>query len=206
MVNSTIDASIKQLTILSYACVCIRFIKDGSLVLALLAWATVNLSVFMGSVLSAYQESVNSGSEDAERAGSPPVVRALMHKGLKYTQVILLLQVVYGILYHMRMDFGSNGCNRNHKYMILLLVGEEECGRGGRWLLLALDWAILFMQLILIAMELTPKDGGNCDELYQLDTERYGVLAILRFDPQDSMPSSSFQELPVTRGHRYGST
>lgn len=203
MVNSTGPVSMKQLTIVSYTCAYIRFVKDGSLLLAMLAWATVNLGEFMGGVLSAYQDSVDSDSEDMEGAGRLSVVKAVMRKGLKYTQAILILQVVYAVLYHMRMDIGDEVCHRRNGYMILLLVGEQECGRGGRWMLLALDWIILLMQLVLITMELTPEDGRNCNELDELDTNRYGALAILQFNPY-SEPSST-QEFPVTRGHRYGS-
>ncbi|GCE99481.1 hypothetical protein ZYGM_003235 [Zygosaccharomyces mellis] len=203
MVNSAGAVSIKQLTIVSYTCVYIRFVKDGSLLLALLAWATMNLGEFMGSVLSAYQDSIYSNSEDMEGVGRLSVVKAVMRRGLKYTQVILMLQVIYAVLYHMRMDVGNDACRHRNRYLIFLLVGEQECDRGGRWILLALDWVILHMQLVLIAMELTPDHGRACSELYQLDTDRYGALSILRFDPYSEC--SFTQELSVTRGRDYGS-
>ncbi|CAR29248.1 hypothetical protein ZYGR_0Z01700 [Zygosaccharomyces rouxii] len=203
MVNSGGPVSMKQLTVISYLCVYIRFVKDGSLLLALLAWATVNLGEFMGSVMSAYQDSVDSDAEDMEGAGRLSVVKAVMHKGLKYTQAILMLQVIYAVSYHMKMDLEGDFCRRRGAYILLLLVGEQECGRGGRWMLLALDWVILLMQLVLITMELTPDDGRNCHELDQLDTDRYGALAILQFNPYSE--PSSMPELPVTRGNHYGS-
>lgn len=205
MVNSATLFSAKQLTIVNYICVYIRFVKDGSLLLALLAWGTVNLSEFMGNVIGAYQQSISQPHSEGlqEGVGRFSVVRAIVFKGLIYTQVILVLQVIYALLYHMRMDLEGDFCRHRYGYVILLLVGEQDCGRGGRWILLALDWAILFTQLVLIAMELTPQNRGNCQGISQLDTDRYGILAILKFNPWSE--PSAVQQLPVTRRHRYGS-
>ncbi|AQZ09989.1 YIR014W [Zygosaccharomyces parabailii] len=185
---------VRQLTVVSYACVYLRFVKDGSLLLAVLAWATVSLSEFMGGVLAAYL--------DEEEQGHVPVVKAVLFKGLRYTQVILMVQVLYGCLYHLRLDVEKDVCRHKLGYMVLLLVGEQDCGRGGRWILLALDWVILLTQLVLVTMALSSERSKARPVLPQLNTERYGVLAVLQFDPWSTAEENPF----VTRGNNYGST
>lgn len=182
-----------QLTIVSYTCVYLRFVKDGSLLLALLAWATVSLSEFMGGVLAAYLEE--------EEQDHVPVVKAVLFKGLRYTQIILMAQVLYSSLYHLKLDVQRDVCRHGLGYLVLLLVGEQECGRGGRWVLFALDWVILLTQLVLVTMALSSERSKARAVLPQLNTDRYGVLAVLQFDPW----STDADDALVTRGNHYGS-
>lgn len=182
-----------QMTLMCYTCVYVRYIKDGSFLLALLAWIIVSLSEFIRSLMTAYlkrnQHGEGSGSDemedtDEEVAGvlGAAVIRAVLLKGLRYFQFLILVQTLYSSIYHLNLDVDKDICKHDYGFLIMQVIGELDCGKRGKWVLWSLDLIITLCQLFLITNSLTPKVQKVKLSIPQLQIERYGILSILKFD------------------------
>lgn len=190
----------EQLTMACYACVYLRYMRDGSLLLALVAWACVSLAEFLGGLLVVHlRRTVESGEE--EGGLEPQVVKAVVRKGLLYFRWLLLGQTVYLVASHWR--FKPSG---HHHSVVMPLIGDLDGPERSSWGLWLLDAAITVLQLALLHRQLQPQVRSHKLTVTQLQTQRYGILAPLRFDSWDN---SDELDLLITRralpGNEYGS-
>lgn len=203
-----------QITLVCYTCVYLRFIKDGSFMLAILAWITVSLSEFMRTLMVIYLKRDkdpelygvneqthrpndgphdNNGNGDADddpdvdedgvNGGlESSVIRAILLKGLRYFQFLLLLQTIYLSIYHFNLNIETDICQHRYGFVVMQIIGELDCGIHDKWVIWALDVAITLFQLILMTHSLTPEIRNQKLSIPQLQIHKYGVLCMLRFD------------------------
>lgn len=155
-----------QLTLVCYTCVYLRYMKDGSFLLAALATVIVSLADFLHSLTTTY---LKHGSTDSDSS----VVRAVVLKAIRYLQILILLQTAYLVPFHAML--GSPG-----GFLDLRIVGERDSPRS--WQLWALDLAVTLLELALITEAVAPDLGHRRLAVPQLQTHRYGLLSLLRFD------------------------
>lgn len=143
----------------------------------------------MTAYLKRNQHGEGSGSDemedtDEEVAGvlGAAVIRAVLLKGLRYFQFLILVQTLYSSIYHLNLDVDKDICKHDYGFLIMQVIGELDCGKRGKWVLWSLDLIITLCQLFLITNSLTPKVQKVKLSIPQLQIERYGILSILKFD------------------------
>ncbi|QLL34023.1 hypothetical protein HG536_0F03480 [Torulaspora globosa] len=191
--------SAEQLTLVCYTCVYLRYMKDGSLLLAVLAAVVVSLADFLATLTTTYLKHNSHPHHDSFTPTDSPVVRAIVLKALRYLQVLLLVQTAYLLPYHATLA-------QPHGFVDLRIIDERD--RQGSWQLWALDLAVTLLELALISEALRPEYAGRRLALPQLQTHRYGILALLRFDTWSPAVCRDGPELSVVAKPttRYGST
>ncbi|QLQ81636.1 hypothetical protein HG537_0F03970 [Torulaspora globosa] len=189
----------EQLTLVCYTCVYLRYMKDGSLLLAILATIVISLTEFLTTLTTTYLKHHSHPHHDSFTPTDSPVVRAIVLKALRYLQVLLLLQTAYLLPYHATIA-------QPHGFIDLRIIDERD--QPSSWQLWALDFAVTLLELALIAEALRPEYAGQRLALPQLHTHRYGILALLRFDTWSPAVSCDGPELSVIteRTTRYGTT
>lgn len=191
-----------------YACVYLRYMRDGSLVLALVAWATVSLGEFLGSLLLVHLKSQvggvsGGGGDGGEEEGvlEPAVVRAVVRKGLRYFRWLLLAQTCWLAVCH-----GRPQAARGAHPVVMPLIGELDGPGRSPWGVWALDAAVTLLQLALLQRQLQPQLRSHRLSVPQLSTHRYGILAPLRLEAWDAGDELELLiSLRLAPGNEYGS-
>lgn len=191
--------SAEQLTLVCYTCVYLRYMKDGSLLLAILATVVISLADFLATLTTTYLKHHSHPHHDSFTPTDSPVVRAIVLKALRYLQVLLLAQTAYLLPYHATLA-------QPRGFIDLRIIDERESQAS--WQLWALDVAVTLLELALIAEALRPEYAGRRLALPQLRQHRYGILALLRFDTWSPAVCRDGPELSVIARPttRYGTT
>lgn len=181
-----------QLTLACYACVYLRYIRDGSFMLALFALVIVSLSDFINSLTSAYLRrnqnatgTTSTNEDDTDEVMEVldnTAIKAILLKGLRYFQIMILAQTLYSSVYHFWSKLDEQFCQHRFGFTTLQLLGELDCDKHGKWFLWFLDVLITLFELILITNSLTPDSQNKLLTMPQLEIHKYGILSILRMD------------------------
>lgn len=190
----------EQLTLVCYTCVYLRYMRDGSLVLALVAWACVSLAEFLGGLLTVHlRRTVEIGQED--HGLEPHVVKAVLRKGLVYFRWLLFGQTAWLAVCHSR----PNASERYHG-IVMPLIGDLDGSQRSLWGLWLLDVAVTLLQLALLHRQLQPQVKAHRLTVPQLEANRYGILAPLRLDIRESEDELDLLiSSRVSPGNDYGS-
>ncbi|SCU80198.1 LADA_0B05622g1_1 [Lachancea dasiensis] len=171
-----------------YVLTYVRYIKDNSLLNVVLSVLVIILSQVLQQMVTLYykkrQDSTELGSNPSEELAT--IFRVLM-KGLRYYQTVFVLQFVLSLLYHLKIDIDRDVCAWKNGYIFVDLVGEFDCGQGGKWMIFMLDIFLLLSQLLTFS-ECFNTCGRTVGEtvretsLEGFNSHDFGILSILRFD------------------------
>ncbi|CUS21916.1 LAQU0S04e03774g1_1 [Lachancea quebecensis] len=203
-----------QAEMLCYVLIYIRFIKDNSLVNAALSVLVVFISQFIQQMVTLYEHRFRMGSEDAEHGEELPIIFKVLIRSIRYFQIAFLLQFVSSMGYHLSFNISEDVCSWKHGYIFTDVIGEFDCGRGGKLFVFALDLVVLLLELLAFDESFT-KCVRSPDGILQetnldgYESHRYGIFSILRFDSYNIRS----RELKFTsnrpnmlQAERYGST
>ncbi|SCW03499.1 LAFE_0G11826g1_1 [Lachancea fermentati] len=193
---------VKQLETVCYTAIFIRFVKDNSLTNVFLSLLLQFISHFVHHVIMMYVRLSTPNEEGQNHEEECNTIVKVLLRSMRYFQVVLLVQLAFLCWYHWTIDFEKQVCKWNYGYLFTDILGEFDCGRGGRAILLFLDVFILLMQLQMFTEELT-KCRKNVDKVAQdvnitvgdLGIHKFGILSILRFnsfDKDNSEPQLSY--------------
>ncbi|KOG98902.1 Vld1p DI49_2794 [Saccharomyces eubayanus] len=179
-----------------YCCLYIRFIKDGSVLLILMGWVISSLCEFVQELTLRYLKKnylqADRGDEQdddeslAIRGLETPIVRVIINKAIRYYQGLILLETAYCIVYHIRLDVARDICSKPYGFVVMLLIREFTCpapaGFPSKLLLLVLDFAVLFGQLLIMNGSLSSSFQNVKLIVKELDADKQGALNLLKFN------------------------
>ncbi|CEP60362.1 Vld1p LALA0_S01e08988g [Lachancea lanzarotensis] len=170
-----------------YVLTYLRYARDNSLLNVILSvLVVVSSQVLQQMVTLYYKKSQKPSQEQAEREELTTIFNVLL-KCLRYYQVIFVLQFVSSLLYHLTLDIEKDVCSWKHGYIFTDIIGEFDCGRGGKWAVFALDLGLLLCQHLAFNESFTvggrdPHETVREASLDGFNPHEYGIFSILRFD------------------------
>ncbi|CCD26324.1 Vld1p NDAI_0H01500 [Naumovozyma dairenensis CBS 421] len=228
---------IGQIELVCYTLIFIRFVKDNSMILGFIAILILQLSKFNRDLLSKFlsfniflRETENENSSINSSMSSDPdhldhvedeTIRTIMYKIIHLLQSLIVLQTIYGIIYHAKLDIATDVCSYKFGFFFLNLIGnsEEEYNclskqNNDKTIFWLLDFILLTVQLTLVTLSLNPELSINnineegrrtsldLSDLRQ-DLETNGILSILCFQqPTTTGRSSSSSSTDVVTGQQ----
>ncbi|SCV06008.1 LANO_0H20076g1_1 [Lachancea nothofagi CBS 11611] len=171
--------------LICYVLTYVRYVKDNSIMNVLLSVLIVVLSQVIQQMVTLYYSKCQ-GSNQGPNPELPTIFKVIV-KGLRYYQAVFLLQFVNALLYHLRFDIEKDVCSWKHGYIFTDIIGEFDCGRGGKWPVFALDVCLLLSQLLAFNESFSVcgralDDVERETSLEGFNSHDYGILSILRFD------------------------
>lgn len=233
MINSSASDNVRnkllftgELAMACYACVYLRYVRDGSLMLAVFALILISLSDFIKSLMLAYLKrnqwsAGNSGpaneaevddDSDVSEILDDAAIKAILLRALKYFQIIILTQTIYSFSYHFCLKLDEKFCQNRFGFTTLLLLGELDCSERGKWFVWFLDVLIILFELIIVTNSLRSDSRNKSLSITQLQVQKHGILSILLLNlwSEDLAVDGGLDLCIVPRPHagnpNYGST
>lgn len=202
---------VSQLEKLCCAAIFIRYVKDNSMLIALLSLSLQSMCYFVRHMVITYVGARTMSDE--ESISRRKAVIDMLLKSLAYIQVIIWIQLFSVLIYHSKIDFEKDVCRWSYGYVFTDVLGEFECGKGGKPILFLLDLIILLGQLQMLTECLTkcptkprgasvlPSVRDTAVNIPNWKLHKYGILSILRFDSL----GTNDDELELYAGNGHGS-
>ncbi|CDO92546.1 unnamed protein product [Kluyveromyces dobzhanskii CBS 2104] len=189
-----------NMMLLMYTLIYLRFMKDQTITLALFSLILIMFSYISHSFLLVYHADLTENHEE---------MRTLMLRNFRALQIFLLLETVGSLAYHAVIDIERDVCRWKYGYWFTQFIGDLQCGKGGRGMLIFLDLAYTFLQLMAITYMSTNITLNTVDfkvSLSGLNVEDYGILSVLRMKTLDLDTNSlkiTLDEFNVDLGDSY---
>ncbi|AGO10005.1 AaceriAAR015Cp [[Ashbya] aceris (nom. inval.)] len=164
---------LRHLLTVTYILVFLRFLRDQSLLNALLAVQVVSLTKFTANILSTYFDA-DTPPESA------PALKKLLAKALYVLQLFFVLQTAHTLAYHAMLDLDADVCRWVYGYLFTDLLGEFDCKSRGRSMLFVLDALLLLCQLQLATCRLVLLNDGRRVSIEHFSVQEHGILSILK--------------------------
>ncbi|CAR24344.1 Vld1p [Lachancea thermotolerans CBS 6340] len=203
-----------QAEMLCYVLIYIRFIKDNSLANAVLSVLVVFISQFIQQMVILYEHRFRVGAEEVEHGEELSTIFKVLMRSIRYFQIAFLLQFFSSMGYHLTFDISEDVCSWKHGYIFTDVIGEFDCGRGGKLFVFGLDLVILLLELLAFDENFTKcvrSPDGTLQETHLdgYEFHRYGIFSILRFDSYNIEAHElkfTSDRHDVLQAERYGST
>lgn len=189
-----------KLMLVAYVVIYLRFMKDQTMSIALLSLVLMFCSYASHSLLMVYHAEVTENHEE---------MRTIMMRNFRGLQILLLLETVGSLAYHSVIDLEKDVCRWKFGYWFTQFIGDAQCGKGGRTMLIILDIIFVYIVLLSTSYMSTNVEINTVDfkvNLSALDVERYGILSLLRMKSLDIDANSlkvTLDEFNVDLGDSY---
>ncbi|SCU94717.1 LAME_0F08834g1_1 [Lachancea meyersii CBS 8951] len=173
--------------LICYVLTYVRYVRDNSLSNVILSVLVVVISQVLHQMVTMYYKKSQRADQGQEQQDELSTIFKILLKCLKYFQAIFAVQFVAALLYHSTLDIEKDVCSWKQGYIFTDIIGEFDCGRGGKWALFALDTALLLCQLLTFNECFTVSGRDPSETVREASMEgfnphEFGVLSILRFD------------------------
>ncbi|SCU84086.1 LAFA_0D07998g1_1 [Lachancea sp. 'fantastica'] len=170
-----------------YVLTYLRYARDNSLINVVLSVLVVVSSQVLQQMVTLYYRKCQKPSRSQTEHEELSTIFNVLLKCLRYYQVIFVVQFMSSLLYHLTLDIEKDVCSWKHGYIFTDIVGEFDCGRGGKWAVFALDLSLLLCQHLAFNESFTVggRDPGETlreASLEGFNPHEYGIFSILRFD------------------------
>ncbi|KAG0679386.1 hypothetical protein C6P41_000704 [Kluyveromyces marxianus] len=168
--------------------------------IALLSLVLMFCSYASHSLLMVYHAELTENHEE---------MRTIMMRNFRGLQILLLLETVGSLAYHSVIDLEKDVCRWKFGYWFTQFIGDAQCGKGGRTILIILDIIFVYIVLLSTSYMSTNVEINTVDfkvNLSALDVERYGILSLLRMKSLDIDANSlkvTLDEFNVDLGDSY---
>lgn len=189
-----------KLMLVAYVVIYLRFMKDQKMSIALLSLVLMFCSYASHSLLMVYHAELTENHEE---------MRTIMMRNFRGLQILLLLETVGSLAYHSVIDLEKDVCRWKFGYWFTQFIGDAQCGKGGRTMLIILDIIFVYIVLLSTSYMSTNVEINTVDfkvNLSALDVERYGILSLLRMKSLDIDANSlkvTLDEFNVDLGDSY---
>ncbi|BAO42167.1 conserved hypothetical membrane protein [Kluyveromyces marxianus] len=189
-----------KLMLVAYVVIYLRFMKDQTMSIALLSLVLMFCSYASHSLLMVYHAELTENHEE---------MRTIMMRNFRGLQILLLLETVGSLAYHSVIDLEKDVCRWKFGYWFTQFIGDAQCGKGGRTMLIILDIIFVYIVLLSTSYMSTNVEINTVDfkvNLSALDVERYGILSLLRMKSLDIDANSlkvTLDEFNVDLGDSY---
>lgn len=189
-----------KLMLVAYMVIYLRFMKDQMMSIALLSLVLMFCSYASHSLLMVYHAALTENHEE---------MRTIMIRNFRGLQILLLLETVGSLAYHSVIDLEKDVCRWKFGYWFTQFIGDAQCGKGGRTILIILDIIFVYIVLLSTSYMSTNVEINTVDfkvNLSALDVERYGILSLLRMKSLDIDANSlkvTLDEFNVDLGDSY---
>ena len=189
-----------KLMLVAYVVIYLRFMKDQTMSIALLSLVLMFCSYASHSLLMVYHAELTENHEE---------MRTIMMRNFRGLQILLLLETVGSLAYHSVIDLEKDVCRWKFGYWFTQFIGDAQCGKGGRTILIILDIIFVYIVLLSTSYMSTNVEINTVDfkvNLSALDVERYGILSLLRMKSLDIDANSlkvTLDEFNVDLGDSY---
>lgn len=189
-----------KLMLVAYMVIYLRFMKDQTMSIALLSLVLMFCSYASHSLLMVYHAELTENHEE---------MRTIMMRNFRGLQILLLLETVGSLAYHSVIDLEKDVCRWKFGYWFTQFIGDAQCGKGGRTILIILDIIFVYIVLLSTSYMSTNVEINTVDfkvNLSALDVERYGILSLLRMKSLDIDANSlkvTLDEFNVDLGDSY---
>ncbi|KAG0674539.1 hypothetical protein C6P43_000512 [Kluyveromyces marxianus] len=186
--------------LVAYMVIYLRFMKDQTMSIALLSLVLMFCSYASHSLLMVYHAELTENHEE---------MRTIMMRNFRGLQILLLLETVGSLAYHSVIDLEKDVCRWKFGYWFTQFIGDAQCGKGGRTILIILDIIFVYIVLLSTSYMSTNVEINTVDfkvNLSALDVERYGILSLLRMKSLDIDANSlkvTLDEFNVDLGDSY---
>lgn len=189
-----------KLMLVAYVVIYLRVMKDQTMSIALLSLVLMFCSYASHSLLMVYHAELTENHEE---------MRTIMMRNFRGLQILLLLETVGSLAYHSVIDLEKDVCRWKFGYWFTQFIGDAQCGKGGRTMLIILDIIFVYIVLLSTSYMSTNVEINTVDfkvNLSALDVERYGILSLLRMKSLDIDANSlkvTLDEFNVDLGDSY---
>ena len=189
-----------KLMLVANVVIYLRFMKDQTMSIALLSLVLMFCSYASHSLLMVYHAELTENHEE---------MRTIMMRNFRGLQILLLLETVGSLAYHSVIDLEKDVCRWKFGYWFTQFIGDAQCGKGGRTMLIILDIIFVYIVLLSTSYMSTNVEINTVDfkvNLSALDVERYGILSLLRMKSLDIDANSlkvTLDEFNVDLGDSY---
>lgn len=186
--------------IFMYTVIYLRFMKDQTITIALSSLILMFFSYLSHSLLIVYHAELTENHEE---------MRTIMLRNFRGLQVLLLLETVASVAYHSVINIERDVCRWKYGYWFTQFIGDLQCGKGGRAMLLFLDLTFTFLLLTSITYMSTNVELNTVDfkvSVSALNVDEWGILSLLKMKSLDmdaSILKITLDEFNVDLGDSY---